>query len=1235
MRVSGVDQSYITSGSDDLSTDEQNAGSAASSSDAAQGNARQRSVRAASPNGAGGNASKRHSHNTGNHPRRTAKDMGGTHETLPNGRTGIALRADLMTNHRANLHARQHAYAARNVSTLSTGVSPALENADARNENHLGSVMPTALQRADESGNSGLRVKRGPTLSRCLTDRGGNALAQDSIASELFDQDDYSEARGQASGGLCEGMVREAMRRVDRAQSGQPTTAGSPGQLASPLMSAVHDMRADAGTSATRRDMFGRIASYQTGSTSLGLSHYAPQSSITFNDPNESRDIRIGRFFNRTRDSLRNPNDIAYVQLSLESPSDRRDYGHAILIQRGADHRYTIFDPNNGAFEYQDWGHTEQVLNRYMDSAFRTRSPFQQLPCVGTENGYQVMPFKLQVYSSTPQANQTLAPVLAPRQGTAGYGPPEPDCEDQIYLEHAVSSNGLSLDTLFPAGAERSGLHSPAESLGSFVLREVADGKAATLSGVTNSLGGLPGNAATRANFVDRLNYFHGYYQLASTTDLANHIRHSGTYNIRTEDDLVSDLRTHFAEAYSSDSVPVPLRNDLAVIDLSSGPQAAGTSSREPSRPIIVQRLNINADVARDHYELYDPNFGTYRYDNFQDLSTAIRRIYATGYSADGGITHATTTWFAREAGIVRPNNRPPARDVTLDQLGQMGGLAPTAPLVPPRADLPAAPADNRFLLQNYVQHGDRGDFKRSTGSQSTADPRVLFRPSTDTPDEVAKRGGFSAGITPLRDVNLPTHNFDIASHEGETDSAGYLGTFETLPEAVRRQKSQSADGYIYVVAPTPNMVSVNATLGTHTLAPENREFAAMGHIDNTQVVGWWRTQDLQKEGGWSNFTLNPSFRWDVYRQTRTAGARPQLARFPMDSLAWQEPAYKPFSSPVTRNGLQIGVGPKQDPNLTQAEFYHDARVKIHQAAIRQSAAKDYLGPITLRAYGGQYPYMLYADGQDNLHVYSESYASGTSGSTRQFAMGEDGRFHFANDYNKVLRVGRDGYLYVGAIPTNSRSLNGVFRWAGTNPYHLIHVEDLKYLTLGKSVSTPFVTNYDAGNRSSWQLTDPRGNQVTPPASNKNSYFISTAGTREQLYEFDRDPDSVLPPGTTAFATLLLVERFQGNFLDYMRYVQWSGGVDAVIESLAQNNVAWIFRDGFYAVATGRNRLEVRTLTGKPVWEATVNLNNGKESYRNLIGGISSNYKINDDVWSQLQFRQRERLELEDKLLGR
>ena len=1114
-----------------------------------------------------------------------------------------------MTKHRMNRHARQQASGFHDARTGFTGNAPSSGSSETETGYRAGRAAPAALDLAVPPDDGGPRVKRGPVLSKCIEDLGGDALKEGSIASEGFAQTEYKESRNQASGGLCDGMVREAMRRLDRGTSDQPTTPGSPGQRESTLISAVRDMRADTRSANSRREMFGRITSFQSGGAKLGLSRYAPQPPMTFASIRD-RNYRIDLFHHQTQNLLRHPNDIAYVQLSLESPTDRRDYGHAILIQRGAGNHYTIFDPNNGAFEYANWGNTEQALNRYMATAFRTHSSLNEL-----EGDYRVTPFKLQVYSTSPSDNRTPTPVLGPRPGAAGNGPPIPECESLIYQRHAASSNGLSLDTLFPGGAARAGLRSPDESLATSALRAVADGRARSFGEYIGSLRSLRNDPDARQRFINTSNYIHEHFQSASTSVLADHIRHSGMHHVTTADDLLSELRTHFAEAYNSDSGPVALRNDFAVIDLALSAEAAGTSRREPSRPVVVQRLNQNPDVARDHYALYDPNFGAYTYNNFEDLSAAIRGVYDGGYSAEGGVIGATTTWFAREPDFAAAGVR--RADISLDIAERRAWSAPDVQLVTPRLDLPTAPPDSRPSIQTYVD--GRLEFKRSADSTSTTDPWVLLRPSTDKPADVAKRGGFDAAVTPLRDVNLSLHNFDIATHEGETDSGGYLGTFETSAVAIARQRHQSENGYIYAIAPSPNMVNVNASLGAHTLGAENHEFAAMGHIDNTQILGWWETKDL-KQGHLWHYHDNPAFRWDVYRRTWTAGAQPQLARFPIDSAAWHEPEYKRFSAPT------------QEPNLAQAEFYVDTRLKVHQLAARQSAGKDYPGPMTLQAYGGNYPYILYADAGKNIWVYKKTYASNRPNSTTQFVMGEDGRFHFANNYNKVLRVERDDSLSVGTIPKEAHNLNGVFRLSGSNPFHLVHEENLKYLTVGLSWATPFLTDYDAGERSRWKLTDQRGAEVTPPAVNKNSYLHSTTGTPEQLYEFNQNPDSLLPPGTIHFMTESWFEPFDGfNFLNYANVARSTGALHTTISLLKSENAAWLFRDGFYAVPIGENQLEVRTLGGKPVWRATVNPETKLESYENL-GPISSGFKISDDVWNDLRSRESARFLLEQTL---
>ncbi len=1136
------------------------------------------------------------------------------------------------------------------AAAYSSATASATGSATAPNALRIPTQSPPALTDSTPDSNApadGTRVKRGPVFSSCITDHGGTALAHYSIASEHFDQGDYAESKGLASGGLCEGMVREVMRRIDRIRDGSPGPTGVPGRVAMPMMSAVHDMRADARwSSAARPDLFSRIQRFQNSRTpTLAFNGYTRHEFISFRS-SESRDSRMVRFFNHINSSLEHPNDMAYVQLSLETDNHRHDYGHAILVQRGAAGHYSIFDPNNGAYEYANWTDTRHALQDYMDTAFSHRSSPEDPILGGTRPMYRVVPFKMQQYSSTPpvtlpgQQSQTQPPALAPRPGAAGYGPPETLCDDQIYRQYAQSSNPITIDGLFPQGPGQAGVRRAAESMGSYVLQEVAAGRAPNLNAAANGLSLSLGNPNARADVVGDLNARESQYQSASTTELQDHTRHAGTLHVPNAEALVQDMRDKFGAPYIGEGGSTRFQNDLAVVDLNLGAGAAGGSRREPSRPVLIQRLQQSNDFATDLYQVYDPNFGVYTYRGFDDMSDALRRMYNAGYRDEGGVVSATTTWYSGQSGIedtslttfqIPPSARAP--NVTLDGVEHLVGQTHPGPHVAPRRDLPAAPDENHIALQDAFQKVDLK--KRSTGLQTSGDPWVVFRPSMESPQSISSKGGFSAGSTPLRDVSLLTHDFDVAAHGGLTDSAGYLGTFEDPLTAIERQRQQPRQGFIYAIAPSPNMVDVNASLGRYTQQHDSHEFAAMGHIDSTQIMGWWRMEDLE-QGRKNAFVANPEFRWDVYSHTPPAGAQPQLARFPMNSPAWQDPVYRPFAADRGLDGRPKDVIPKQDPNLTQASFYADAMMKIDQARDRQANGKDYRGPLTLKPYGGETDYIVYADGSDQPYIGKKSAVDQYPENKKQFALGGDGRFHYADDYQKVLLVGHDGYLYVGPIPSNPRLVNGVFHIDGSNPARLIHVEDGKYLTVGKSGWTPYVENYDTGSRSRWALTNPKGTIVRPPAVNFATFlWEKDFEARKKLFHFVQNPESQLPPGTSQFLTQGMPgspdENPEEDLAHAVDHLQRFGGADVVIQTMMSENAAWIFRDGFYAVPVRRDLLEFRTLSGRTVLQAKVDLTNGKESWTRL-GSISSYFHIDDDTWNDLKAREYRRFDLRYKL---
>ncbi len=52
------------------------------------------------------------------------------------------------------------------------------------------------------------------------------------------------------------------------------------------------------------------------------------------------------------------------------------------------------------------------------------------------------------------------------------------------------------------------------------------------------------------------------------------------------------------------------------------------------------------------------------------------------------------------------------------------------------------------------------------------------------------------------------------------------------------------------------------------------------------------------------------------------------------------EPAYRTYVTPVIRDGKVLGYAPKQNPHLTQADFYSGALDELSQAAgLRPSIA--------------------------------------------------------------------------------------------------------------------------------------------------------------------------------------------------------------------------------------------------------------------------------------------------------
>jgi hypothetical protein len=481
------------------------------------------------------------------------------------------------------------------------------------------------------------------------------------------------------------------------------------------------------------------------------------------------------------------------------------------------------------------------------------------------------------------------------------------------------------------------------------------------------------------------------------------------------------------------------------------------------------------------------------------------------------------------------------------------------------------------------------------------------------------KNGGFNCERTKMSNINLHLHNLDIAVHPRLLDSAGYLGTFRSEQTATTRMPAVPGDAYVYFIAPTPNMIDVNASLGAYAKRPENREIAAMGKIEYAQIRGW----RIIRNGVPGRYVRNPDYRWDIFDQTSTAGAQPALARFPIDSDAWRS---RPFNSSVSSASGDVSSRVfNVNPDFAHALFYDSAWHKVRDLDARQNLDLDYRGPLKIQAYGAsdRSQSEIYLDDQNTAYVntmYSPN--SRGRGFKHYFALADDGRFHVIDDFESVLRVGGDGYIYAGRNPTNRTSLNGVFEYVGGR---LIHQEDRKFLTTGLSSFTPFVDSIDRGWRSQWYLIKPDRTRATPPPVNEHSFSGQSAGTPEQLYSFYLDPDNALPPTATHFVTLMPGIALNGSpherFLDYVtRYTPVE--LQKVADWLRLHQAAWLFKDGFYAVSEAPGELDVRTLGGTLAFRAEgLAPDPGKATFR-PAPSLASNYRIPNETWEFVRKRE-------------
>jgi hypothetical protein len=206
--------------------------------------------------------------------------------------------------------------------------------------------------------------------------RGGDALAASSSDYVKFDQFRRRQTRGTDGRGTCEGLAREAMRRIDRSYND--------GAQATDLRTEINDMRLEMATGrAHRSGLYSRIQAFQDDPASLGLRHLRRSSNVDLNPEGTStRQETIAGLLESMSDIPRG--GLAYIRVGIyredETGMGVAGSGHVLLVQRlpplphGDGHvspdRYALFDPNNGIFTYENLGHVNTALRAYMDAAY-------------------------------------------------------------------------------------------------------------------------------------------------------------------------------------------------------------------------------------------------------------------------------------------------------------------------------------------------------------------------------------------------------------------------------------------------------------------------------------------------------------------------------------------------------------------------------------------------------------------------------------------------------------------------------------------------------------------------------------------------------------------------------------------------------------------------------------------------------------------------------------------------
>ena len=179
-----------------------------------------------------------------------------------------------------------------------------------------------------------------------------------------------------------------------------------------------------------------------------------------------------------------------------------------------------------------------------------------------------------------------------------------------------------------------------------------------------------------------------------------------------------------------------------------------------------------------------------------------------------------------------------------------------------------------------------------------------FYRADARTPEEIRRAGGLlPRGQNEAYDRGTPV-NINLYDHARGTVTGntryndGYVSTTTTLRQAHligQNILGSYNEYYIYVVTAAPNMFDVNGVLGRYSPHPSENEFAALGGIPLSQIIGWYRVSFGVIQGGMQR---NRDYRGDLFRGLAVAPNEDgyQLAGFPDNFPAWRELPWSAFA---------------------------------------------------------------------------------------------------------------------------------------------------------------------------------------------------------------------------------------------------------------------------------------------------------------------------------------------------